>query len=93
MSMVEVTFEELFCSKARNRIIKILAERGELNISKIIKEANLNHTMAETHLEFLKETGLIQEKRFGRIRIFRFKQESPKARGIINFISLMEGGT
>ena len=54
--------EELFGYKARVKIIRLLALNGELNISRIIREANLNHANVNEHLKYLEKEDLIQEK-------------------------------
>jgi len=42
-------------------------------------------------LNYLKKLNLIQEKNFGRIKIFRYKIENVKARSLRNFIEIWEG--
>ncbi len=86
----EILFEDLFGSKARSKIIKILAREGELNISQIITRSGVNHSSAESHLIYLKRLNLIEEKVFGKIRIFRFIEENVKARSIKNLIKIIE---
>ncbi len=85
-----LNLEQLFCSKARAKTIKILAENKTLNISAIIKLTKLNHKVVKSHLAFLTEVGIVEEKKYGKIRIFRFKEENVKARGIKNLINLIE---
>jgi DNA-binding transcriptional ArsR family regulator len=84
------TIEDIFSSKGRVRILKILSEAGELNISEIARRVELNYTTTNQHLNVLKGAGLIQEKRFGRIRIFRFNYEYPRAQAIKNLIDFWE---
>lgn len=86
----EYNIENLFCSRARVKIIKTLALNNELNISKIIKNTNLNHSNVVNHLNFLKKINFIQEKNFGRIRIYRYKEENIKARCVKKLIELIE---
>jgi DNA-binding transcriptional ArsR family regulator len=83
-----ISIEEIFSSKGRVKIIKILVEEGELNISEIGRRASLNHNTTLQHLNFLIETGLIQEKKFGRIRIYRLKEENIKAQALKSFFTL-----
>jgi DNA-binding transcriptional ArsR family regulator len=52
-----ISIEEIFSSKGRVKIIKILVEEGELNISEIGRRASLNHNTTLQHLNFLIETG------------------------------------
>ena len=82
--------EQLFGSKARVKILKILAINNELNISMIISKAKLNHSNVIKHLKILKSLNLIQEKHFGRIRIYRYKIENFKARSLKKFIEIWE---
>ena len=84
------TIEELLGSKARIRILKILAIHNELSITSIINRARLNHSNVLKHLNYLKTVDLIQEKKFGRIRIYRYKTENIKARSLKKFIEIWE---
>ncbi len=83
-----IQIEELFASKGRVKILKILVEEGELNISEIGRRAHLNYGTTIQHLEFLCKTGIIQEKNFGRIRIYRLKEEDIRARALRSFFAL-----
>lgn len=80
--IIEYAIEEVLSSKGRVVILKTLAEMEELNISAIARVANLNHSTATQHLNFLTKAGLVQEKRFGRIKIFRYCTENLKARSL-----------
>ena len=83
--------EDLLGSRARVKILKALAIHEELTISLIITKTRLNYTSVLKHLDTLKKFNLIQEKKFGRIKVFRFKLENMKARCFKNFIEIWEG--
>lgn len=83
--------EDLLGSRARVKILKALAKDDELTISLIIRKTRLNYSCVLKHLNFLKLHNLIQEKKFGRIKIFRYKSENMKARSFRNFIEIWEG--
>jgi len=83
--------EDLLGSRARVKILKTLARYEELTISLIIKKTRLNYMCVLKHLNFLKMVNLIQEKKFGRIKIFRYKSENLKARSLKKFIEIWEG--
>ncbi len=78
--------EDVFSSRGRVRILRILADIGQLNISEIARRAGLNYTTTNRHLQALEKAGLIRHKKFGRIRIFRFNEESIRARMIRRLI-------
>ena len=75
--MQTLEIERLFSSYGRTKVLTVLLESGELNISEITRRSGLSHSSAARHLEFLAKAGLISEKRFNRIRIFRVDHESP----------------
>ncbi len=77
-----MSIEEVFSSKGRVKILRILAEIGELNISEIARRAGLNYATTNQHLQILENFGLIKHKKFGRIRIFRFNETNSKAKMI-----------
>ena len=85
-----VYIEDIFSSRGRTKIIKLLALRDELNISKIVELTGLNHLSVKTHLFYFKEIGFVQEKKYGRIRIYRFKTENLKAKALKNLIKFWE---
>lgn len=82
--------ENVFSSKGRVRILRILAEIGELNISEIARRAGLNYATTNQHLKVLEDADLVRHKRFGRIRIFRYHEENPRARMIKELMELWE---
>jgi DNA-binding transcriptional ArsR family regulator len=74
--------EDVFSSKGRVKILRLLVEIGELNISEIARRAGLNYASANQHLGILESTGLVLHKSFGRIRIYRLNESSPYARAV-----------
>lgn len=62
-----------------------MLETGELNISEIMRRSGLSHSATAKHLEFLTNAGILTEKRFNRIRIFRMDQASPLAGALSRF--------
>ncbi|MEM4576989.1 MAG: winged helix-turn-helix domain-containing protein [Candidatus Nezhaarchaeales archaeon] len=73
-----MSIESLLGSKARVRILRVLIEKEELNITAIAREAEVNYKTVTRHLEDLKKTGIITEKIFGRIRVFRINLRDPR---------------
>ncbi|MDH5451418.1 MAG: winged helix-turn-helix domain-containing protein [Candidatus Bathyarchaeota archaeon] len=85
-----MAIEEILSSKGRVKILKILSEIGELNISEIARRAGLNYATTNRHLGVLEEHGLVRHKRFGRIRIFRFNEENRRAELVRRLMELWE---
>lgn len=77
--MSACAIEDVVSCRGRMRILGILIEAKELNITAISKRASLNHSATMSHLKVLKSVGLINEKTFGRIRIFSFNFKDERA--------------
>ena len=82
--------ENVLGSKARVKILKTLAINEELTLSLIISKTRLNYVNVVKHLKHLAALNLIQEKKFGRIKIYRYKFENFKARSLKKFIEIWE---
>ncbi len=51
--------------------MEVLAKFGEVNISKIIRHTSLNHKVVNAYLKEMESLGLVKERKFGRVRMFR----------------------
>jgi len=74
-------------SYGRTKVLTVMLESGELNISEITRRSGLSHTATARHLEFLTKTGILTEKRFNRIRIFRVDRTSPRVGALTRFFA------
>ena len=81
-----MAIEDVFSSKGRVKILRVLTEIRELNISEIVRRTGLNYTTTNQHLQALENAGVVRHKKFGRIRIFRLNEENQRASIIKEFI-------
>ncbi len=79
---VQIPLDEILSSKGRVKILVLLSNAIELNISEIARRVGLNYATTDRHLKSLECAGIIQQKRFGRIRIYKFNDLSPRAAAI-----------
>ena len=82
--------EEVFSSKPRMKILRLVARLGALNVSDIARRINLNYSTTNQHLKLLEAEGILQQRIYGRIRIYRFNDRSPKAIAVQNLIETWE---
>lgn len=88
--MKQVQIEEVFSSKPRMKILKLVARLGELNVSDVARRIGVNFTTTSRHLRVLEEEGILQQRVYGRIRMYRFNQASPKAKAVQDLIEVWE---
>ncbi len=74
-------------SYGRTKVLTIMLETGELNISEITRRSGLSHSATARHLEFLTKSGILTEKHFNRIRIFRLDQANSLVGALTRFYS------
>jgi len=82
--------EDVFSSRGRVRILRLLVEIGELNASEIARRAGLNYATTKQNLTALEQIGLVRHKTFGRICIYRLNEENPFAKTVKDFIEAWE---
>jgi predicted transcriptional regulator len=82
--------EDVFCSRLRIEILKTLFNVGELNVSEIARRLRINYVSASKHLKILEDEGILQRKMFGRIRLYRVNEQSPKTKALQNLIEVWE---
>jgi DNA-binding transcriptional ArsR family regulator len=85
-----VPIEEVFSSKPRMKILKLVERLGELNVSDIARRIGVNFTTTNRHLRVLEEEGILQQRVYGRIRMYRFNQASIKAKAVQDLIEVWE---
>lgn len=82
--------EDVFSSRLRVKIVKILMQIGELNVSEIARRLRINYETTSQHLKILEDEGVLLHKTFGRIRLFRLNEGSLKCKAIQNLIETWE---
>ena len=82
--------EEVFSSKPRMKILKLIAQLGSLNVSNIARRINLNYSTTKQHLKLLEAEGILQQRVYGRIHMYKFSDGSAKAKAVQNLIEVWE---
>lgn len=90
MSTLKTSIGDLLGSKVRTRIIHTLCRIPELNISAICRNARVNNFTAQQHLKQLVAWGIVEEKRFGRIRIYRLRREVSEVNALVRIFQLWD---
>jgi DNA-binding transcriptional ArsR family regulator len=84
--------EAVFSSKSRMKILKLIYKLGQLNVSDVARRLKLNYASTSKHLKVLESEGILQERTYGRVRMYRFNEGSAKAKAVQNLIDAWEQG-
>ena len=87
---MHMELEDVFSSKPRMKILKLVARLGELNISDISRRIGLNFSTTSRHLQILEAEGILQQRTYGRIRMYRFNQVSAKSKVVKELVEVWE---
>ena len=82
--------EDVFSSRLRMKILRILVQVSELNGSEIARRLKVNYVTTSKHLKALENEGVLVHKVFGRIRLYRLNESSSKAKAVQTLIETWE---
>ncbi len=82
--------EKILGSKGKIKILKIIYGMGETNITRIVRETGLNHRTVVKHLNELMEQGIINERVFGRVKMYSINFSNPKTLLLRDVFSALE---
>ena len=82
--------DDVLASRLRVRILKILVQVAELNVSEIARRLSANYKTTKEHLKVLEREGMVKHKVFGRIHLYRIDESSPKVKAVQNLMRVWE---
>lgn len=82
--------EELFCKSGRVRVLRVLLEKGSINVTRLVKETGLHYRVVMEHVEYLKRLGLVEERRYGRLRIVEVNLGDPRVSALREILRSLE---
>jgi DNA-binding transcriptional ArsR family regulator len=80
-----LNLEDIFCSKTRMRILKMLFKLGQLNTSDLAHELRANYATTLSHLMFLKKREVVIERLSSKTRFFRLTK-TLKAQAVMKLL-------
>jgi DNA-binding transcriptional ArsR family regulator len=72
--------DRILSSSGRIRILTLLSEVGELHLTEIAKRTEQSYSATERHLDDLSKAEIVEERDYGRVRVFRLNQANNRAR-------------
>ena len=88
--MISVDLEDVFSSKPRVKILKMIYTLGSLNVSDIALRLKMNYASTAEHLRILEAESILIVHTYGRVRMYRFNESSPRAKAVANLIEVWE---
>ncbi len=77
-------------SPGRLRVLRYVLNKGQVNITKLIRETGLPHKLVDKYIRELEEEGIVSERRYGRLRIVEANLLDPKVSALREIIRELE---
>jgi predicted transcriptional regulator len=77
--------EDVFCSKIRMKLLRILFDLRQLNTSDLARKAGSNYETTSRHLALLEKEGLIRHRLSGKTLFFRYTNTG-KAKAVMKLL-------
>jgi DNA-binding transcriptional ArsR family regulator len=84
-----VELEEVLSSKPRMKILKLIYQLGQLNVSDLARRIKMNYTATAGHLKILEKEGIIEARVYGRVHMYRLG-DSERAKAVAALIEAWE---
>jgi predicted ArsR family transcriptional regulator len=81
--------EDVFCSKTRMKILKLLFKLGQVNTSDMAHRLGTNYATTIKHLVLLEKEGVVIQRVSGKTKFFRFTN-TLKARAVMKLLEEWE---
>ncbi len=85
-----MNIEDVLSSRLRMKILKILMQVGELNVSQIARRLHANYKTTRGHLKVLEDESIVKHRVFGRVHMYRLNRSSPRVVAVQNLIQVWE---
>ncbi len=72
--------ERVLSSSGRIRILTLLSEIEELHLTEIAKRTEQSYSATERHLDDLSKAGIVEERDYGRVRMFKLNLTNDHAK-------------
>lgn len=82
--------EELCASRARIKILRIILREGQASITRLAREARLNNKRVAYHMKALEKLGIVEERKFGRLRVYELRYNDPRVSALRNIFEALE---
>jgi hypothetical protein len=81
--------EHLLSSACRRKIIKALAENGELNVMKLILKIRGKYPQVNANLQVLQKECIVIDQHYGRIRLIKLNKENSKTKLLLEALEIL----
>ncbi len=85
-----MNLEKILRSPGRIKVLRYILDKGQVNITRIIRETGLPHKLVSKYVKEFEEAGIVSERRYGRLRIVEANLLDPKVSALKEIIKELE---
>jgi len=72
--------DRVLSSSGRIRILTLLSKVEQMHLTEIAKRTEQSYSAAERHLDDLSKAGIVEERDYGRVRVFKLNNTNDRAK-------------
>ena len=72
--------DRVLSSSGRIRILTLLSQVEQLHLTEIAKRTEQSYSATERHLDDLSKAGIVEERDYGRVRVFKLNLANDRAK-------------
>ena len=72
--------DKILSSSGRIRILTLLSDVEQLHLTEIAKRTDQSYSATERHLDDLSKAGIVEERDYGRVRVFKLNLTNVRAK-------------
>ena len=88
----DAPLDRILSSSGRIRILAVLSGVEQLHLTEIAKRTDQSYSATERHLDDLSKAGIVEERDFGRVRVFKLNLTNDRAKLLHELISKWNHG-
>jgi len=84
-----MNLETLLASSCRRRMLRVLSSSGQTNIMALVLKANSTYNQVNSHLQVLREEGIVFDEYVGRLRVVKLNKENPRTLLLLQVLKML----
>ncbi len=88
--MLGLDLEDICSSRGRLKVLKVVLDEGEINITRLVKETGLHYNIVRRHVARLAELGLVRTVKLERMHIVIANLDDPRVVALRDLLRLIE---
>lgn len=85
--------EQITASSCRQKMLLALSKTKRTNVTNLVRIINSTYNQVNRNLQILEKEGIVETKRYGRMKIIELKIENPRTQALLKALHMLNRPT